>query len=106
MLKHFDFEKEISWVYDPHGLIFARRSTYKHESREIVEKTTNLEFWEEVKEIFKKEAPSSMTVSSHSSLIPVFKSLKFPFLDPQSKTRINGHHRNKLKEVDQEEEEY
>jgi hypothetical protein len=38
MLNRFDFEKESSLVYDPHGVIVSRRSTYKHESRGMIEK--------------------------------------------------------------------
>jgi hypothetical protein len=97
MLNQFDFERETSLVYDPHGVIVARRSTYKHESRGMIKKETKLEFWEEYREIFKKVPPISMTLSSQASSVKVFKALKCPFLDPQLETRINEHHRNNLK---------
>jgi hypothetical protein len=50
MLKQFDFEKGEGWIYDPHGVIVARNPTYKHQPNVLVERTANLESWEEVKE--------------------------------------------------------
>jgi len=46
MLKEFDFEKGANWVYDPHGVIAARKSSYKNESNGMIERTSNLESWE------------------------------------------------------------
>jgi len=79
MLNRFDFERESSLVYKPHVVIVARRSTYENESRGMIKKATNLEFWEEYREIFKKEAPISMNLSSQARLVKVFKALKCPF---------------------------
>jgi hypothetical protein len=38
-------------VYDPHGVITTIRPVYKHMPNLVVERTTNLESWEEVKQI-------------------------------------------------------
>ena len=51
MLLHLDFEKGSKWVYDPHGVIAARRPMYKHMLNHVVERTANLDSWEYIKNI-------------------------------------------------------
>jgi len=51
MLQNFDFEKESIWVYDTQRIIVARNPTYKHKKYHVIESTTNLHTWEDVKQI-------------------------------------------------------
>jgi hypothetical protein len=46
-----DFEKGSKWVCVPHGAIVARRPMYKHMPNHVVERTIDLDSWEDVKEI-------------------------------------------------------
>jgi len=51
-------------VYDPHGVIAYRRPTYKHLPNPIVEITTNLYSWEDVKQILEVEAKNQTSTQS------------------------------------------
>jgi hypothetical protein len=64
MPHHLDFEKRSKWVYDPHGVIAARRPMYNHMPNPIVERNANLDSWENVKKILEVEAQIQTTIES------------------------------------------
>jgi hypothetical protein len=80
-------------------MIYTRRSTYKHESRGEMEKTTNLGSWEEIKEILEKESPESLVLFSQASLVLVVNSIKHLVFDLQPKSRIVQHLRKRIEGV-------
>jgi hypothetical protein len=43
MLQKFDFEKESRWIYDPQGIIFSKKPTYKHHSYHVIDTISNLD---------------------------------------------------------------
>jgi len=59
-----DFEKGSKWVYDPHGVIASRRPMYKHLLNHVVERTSNMDPWEDVKQILKAKAQNQTTTQS------------------------------------------
>jgi hypothetical protein len=67
MLQQF-FEKEKSWIYDPQGIIVARKPMlYKHQLDPIIESTANLDTWEEVKHILMAQVENSSMDRSYST---------------------------------------
>jgi hypothetical protein len=51
-------------VYDPHGVIGVRRHMYKHVPNLAVERTANLDSWEDIKQILEVEAQNQTTTES------------------------------------------
>jgi hypothetical protein len=53
MLQQLHLEKGEKWVYDPFNVISTRRPSYKHQPNPLLERISNLDSWEETKEIWK-----------------------------------------------------
>ena len=51
-------------MYDPHGVIAAKRPMYKHMSNPIVEINSKLYSWEDNKQILEEEAQNQTTTQS------------------------------------------
>jgi hypothetical protein len=77
----FDFEKWEGWIYEPHGVIVAINPTYNHQHNVLVERNTNLGYWEEVKKILLNETPNPNTSSSQDNRVQTTHPIKTSFLE-------------------------